>query len=379
MLGFDRSLAATPHPGVRASDGSRSLIGRRFSMEASTLAVELKPWQVSSKLFPGRDAHPNLILRSFVHWAVLAPSSMNTQPWWFRTEDGVLELHADRTRALPVSDPNDRELTIACGAALFNLCIACRHFGFLPIVERFPDAKTPDLLATIRLGVRQDPTGDENRLFVSIPRRRTHGMPFDEKPIEESVLHSLEQCTKAEHAWCHVVADFSTKHQIAELVAESDRVQFQDRRYRRELALWSHPNRSHSKDGMPGHERGIGDLASILDPFILRFLNTGASEARKDHRLAKLAPALAVIGTAGDSPFDWLHAGEALEHALLVATSAGYSASFLNQPMHLDAMRPKLAKLLDERGHPQMLIRLGHGKEVKPTPRRCVEEVMRVT
>jgi nitroreductase len=329
-------------------------------------------------MFPGHDAHPNLILRSFVHWALLAPSTMNTQPWQFRTEDGVLELHADRTRALAVVDPCDRELTMACGAAFYNLVLACRHFGYEAVVERFPDPHRADLLATLRLGPRRDPTGEENRLYASITRRRTNGFPFDERPVEESVLHSLARCTQAEHAWCHLVPDFTTKHRLAELVAEADRVQFHDKRYRRELAAWIHPNRSQLRDGLPGFERGTGALRSLLEPFIIRHFDVGASEARRDRALAELAPALAVIGTSDDRPINWFRAGEALEHALLVATSAGLSASFLNQPLRCDELRPKVARLLHEKGFPQAIVRLGHGPEVPPTPRRTVEEVMRV-
>jgi hypothetical protein len=342
-------------------------------------AVELKPWSVSSKSFSGHDVHPNLILRSFVQWGILAPSGLNTQPWLFRTEEGTLELHADRTRALPVVDPHDRELTIACGAAFFNITLACRKFGYEPIVSRLPDANRPDLLATLRLGPRREPTGDENRLFASIPRRRTNGYPFEEKPIEESIIHCLERCTLGEHCWCHVVPDFTTKHRLAELIAEADRVQFHDKRFRRELAAWIHPNRSHLRDGLPGHERGNGDLRSLLDPFLIKHFDVGSAEARKDHALAELAPALAVIGTAGDGVLDWFHAGEALQHALLLATSAGLSASFLNQPLHVESLRPRVASILDERGHPQMIVRFGHGRDLGPTPRRGVDEVMRVT
>ena len=60
-------------------------------------------------------------LQTLVQAATLAPSSHNTQPWLFRLEGQVIELLADRTRALPVNDPDDRELTISCGCALFNL------------------------------------------------------------------------------------------------------------------------------------------------------------------------------------------------------------------------------------------------------------------
>jgi hypothetical protein len=41
------------------------------------------------------------------------------------TGDGV-ELFADRTRALSVVDPDDRELTMSCGAALSQLRLAIR-------------------------------------------------------------------------------------------------------------------------------------------------------------------------------------------------------------------------------------------------------------
>ncbi|WP_205208599.1 hypothetical protein [Arenimonas caeni] len=61
--------------------------------------------------------------------AVLAPSSHNTQPWLFRPGEGHVELLADRTRALPVNDPDDRELVISCGAALLTLRAAAAGAG----------------------------------------------------------------------------------------------------------------------------------------------------------------------------------------------------------------------------------------------------------
>lgn len=43
--------------------------------------------------------------------AVLAPSSHNTQPSLFHVSHSTIDLFADRDRALPVNDPNDRDLT----------------------------------------------------------------------------------------------------------------------------------------------------------------------------------------------------------------------------------------------------------------------------
>jgi len=54
--------------------------------------------------------------RALLDAAILAPSSHNTQPWRFAVRERTIDLYADRTRALPVNDPDDRELTISrCG------------------------------------------------------------------------------------------------------------------------------------------------------------------------------------------------------------------------------------------------------------------------
>ena len=45
-----------------------------------------------------------------IEQATRAPSSHNTQPWLFRVSAEAVEVHADRSRALPVNDPHDREL-----------------------------------------------------------------------------------------------------------------------------------------------------------------------------------------------------------------------------------------------------------------------------
>jgi hypothetical protein len=41
--------------------------------------------------------------------------------------DTAIDVLADRTRALPVNDPEDRELTISCGCAVFNFTSGCRR------------------------------------------------------------------------------------------------------------------------------------------------------------------------------------------------------------------------------------------------------------
>jgi hypothetical protein len=127
---------------------------------------------------------------------------------------------------------------------------------------------------------------------------------------------------------------------------------------------------------MPGAAFGLGDLASVPFPWIIRRFDWGNGQAAKDEQLALGSPALLVLGTANDTPAAWLRAGEALALVLLDATSVGLSASFLNQPIEVEHLRAELTRVLSVEGWPQLLLRVGYGRQVPSTPRRPVEEVL---
>jgi hypothetical protein len=74
--------------------------------------------------------------------AALAPSTHNTQPWRFRVAEGAFEVWADPSRRLPVVDPDDRQLRLACGAAVFNLRLAVSGAGRMPTPRCCPTRST---------------------------------------------------------------------------------------------------------------------------------------------------------------------------------------------------------------------------------------------
>lgn len=168
--------------------------------------------------------------RSLIQRAVPAPSSHNTQPWLFRISPLTIDLYADRTRALPVNDPEDREL--AAGAA-----------------------------------------------------------------------------------------------------------------------AWMHPRRR--GDGLT-----VPALAAPVAQLVVRTFNMGGGVGAKDKDLAEASPLLAVLGTERDEVRDWLRAGQALQRVLLTACKHGLQASYLNQPVQVASLRPKLQNIVGS-GFPQILLRMG--------------------
>ena len=368
-------------------------------MVMSLSEPEFQAWNISESQFP-KGGPKTEQLKFLLNYAILAPSSHNTQPWLFKiVDDNIIELYADRTRGLPLVDPVDRALTISCGAALSHLLIAIRHFGYAHKLELFPDSNNKDLIS--RIIIADDNTRksniEESALFEAITKRRTNRLKFEDRELEESLISRLRSVLvndkeketavregkKEEEGektvWFHIARELDEKNSMADLIAEGDRIQLSDKRFRRELASWIHPNRSHSKDGMPGYAFGYNDIMSYMGPFVLRTFDIGKGQAAKDRQLAAGSPTLAILGTRSDERMDWLKTGMALSRILLAAQSENVWSSFLNQPIEVPELRPKVQELVkvEGKGFPQIMLRMGYGKEIKPIPRRSVEDVLR--
>ncbi len=331
--------------------------------------------QPSDASFPSRG-DPAERLRHLLTWAVLAPSRHNTQPWIFEIEGDEVRLYADGSRVLQASDPDGRELLIACGAALTNLTLAAAHFGQATSAEVLPGHRRDGLVARVRLEERRASTPEVEELFQAIPQRRTNRLPLDGREPPEGLVTQLVREARREGAWLRPVEDHQ-RWLVADLVSEGDRIQWSNPRWRAELSAWTRLNGSGRRDGMPAAAHGLSDLAALLQPLSLRLRNPARVEAERDRRRARTTRALLLLSTSRDGKEEWVAAGEALQRILLRATAAGLTASYLNQAIEVPELRGRLRDAVGEAGIPQVMIRLGYGLEVPPVPRRRAEEVLR--
>ena len=87
-----------------------------------------------------------------------------------------------------------------------------------------------------------------------------------------------------------------------------------------------------------------------------------------------------VLCTTEDAPEAWLRTGEVLCRLWARAMDAGLSLVPLSQPIEVDRTRTELAELLAQRGHPQLVVRIGWQEisrsPLPPTPRRPLSEVL---
>lgn len=341
-------------------------------MAASNLAA----WDIRASDFPVREPIGDQA-RFAVRYAILAPSSHNTQPWQFITAGDQLLICADRTRSLAHIDPYDRELIISCGAALFNLRVVFAHFGVPIEIDTFPRAVEPDVLTQIAFpgsGLAVPHIGD---LLEAIPRRATNRGPFASEPVPDALIARMRSAAAAEGVDLGVAHALKERQRIAARIAEADRRQFDDPRFRRELASWIHPSRR--ADGMPAFSQGLGPLGDAATPIaamVLRTFDIGSGVAAAHEQLALGSPLLVSLSTPIDDAEAWLATGQALQHLLLLATAAGYAASYLNQPVEVPELRAELGREVGAAGHPQLLLRIGRGTPVPHAPRRPLNDVL---
>lgn len=321
------------------------------------------PWTTREEDFwdlEGAEARSRFV----VNYAVLAPSAKNTQPWLFAATDREIDVYADRRRGLAVSDPQDRQLTLSCGSALFFLTIAMRRFGRTPIVHTFPDLANPDHLANVRWGrsVKVDP--ETQRLFEAMTHPNVQVPALARKAPDERLVSGILDDLNSPGVSVTRVLDSKERAQVGELTLEADRIQAADGRFIRERENWSHPDRRLSRDGWP-------QLAQS------RPQKGKPGVSARTGTLSTAGPALVVLGSHGDSRASWLESGRLLGRLALRANAHGLSVQFLNAPLEIPSCRQQIDRILSNGWKAQALLRVGYPKAARRPLRRPVSEVLR--
>ncbi|MFC5751402.1 Acg family FMN-binding oxidoreductase [Actinomadura rugatobispora] len=320
----------------------------------------------------GREAAEETarIVRKAVEAAVWAPSVHNTQPWTFGVRGSRVSVRADDDRRLGAADPRGREMLISCGAALCTLRIAIRALGREAETDVLPDPDRPHLLADVRLGTRTPGDEQDLRLYAAVHRRRAHRGAFRGAGAPPSLLPALKREVEQEGAQLIQAVETHTQEALAGLTRVAEHVQRLDPAHAGEAARWAPVPGSGRRDGV--HESAYPAGSPRTEPdFPGRDFARGhgwgaqdiADEVQEVHETGGTRPGTGVIlliTTPGDTPRDWIRAGQALQRMLLRAASdEGLAAAFHTQALEIPELRDFIRARFCNGRYPQMLLRLG--------------------
>jgi len=348
-----------------------------WSRRARAVAVALQPWTLPAEAPAGGLD----LARALVGAAVLAPSDWNTQPWRFEVDPGSIRLFADVQRALPTSDPDRRGLMVSLGAALENLVVATRAYGFQPTVRYRPNEGARGVVAEMTwldVGPRRD-----RELFGALTERRTNRRNYDGHGLLPQVRAQLS-AQVADGPRLHWLDGRDALRGLADLVYDAVHAQVSNRRIQAEQHGWLRTSLQEAErrgDGVPVDALGLSGPANWFaghyydpDSWFLRF--GAGSLAKRAREGMRSAGAAALLTTTARDESAWLLGGQAYERLALKATHLGLAHQPVNAPLELERFRGPLLRRFGVTGEePLMLVRCGHDSRVPHTPRRAVSVV----
>ncbi|MEU5736639.1 nitroreductase [Streptomyces tendae] len=312
--------------------------------------------------------------------ATAAPSMHNAQPWRFRflAAERLVLLRADPDRAMPRSDPGNRALHIGCGAALFNLRVAAVHASLVPRTRLLPDPRDPLLLASVQLADLSEAPQEKDlwRLHPAIRQRRTSRHPFSERDVPEDVRATLQAAAAREGAALLFPGPWHVET-LLELVRDAESRDLLRAEGNEDLVRWTRLGSEvdTAVDGVPAYAFGPRRRDGKAP---VRDFSGRRQVPDRESATFERTPHLALLGTRGDGPRDWLMAGQALERVLLESTLAGLSTSLTSHPLEDRELRLLARDPGSGVGHVQMVLRLGYGPKGPATPRRPVPDVLSI-
>ncbi len=317
------------------------------------------------------------LFKEIIHYATLAPSGHNTQPWQFAIKENSILIFPDYSRRLPVVDPDDHALFISLGCALENLLIAANHMGFSTRVECFlRDGEAEH----IRVTLNEEKVESDPELFNAIQNRQSTRSQYDGREIPAEDLEKLRQASRQDKVSFILFTEDKDIEPIIEFVKEGNRLQFRNKSFVSELISWIRFSKKHALatcDGLNSASMGLPFIPRWLGKFILNTFATPDGEAKKCEKLIHGSSGLALFIAQTNDKEAWINVGRSFERVVLTATALNIKHAHVNMPCEEVEVRKKLQYYLRLKNEqPLLLSRIGYAKSMPESYRRPVEAVL---
>lgn len=327
-------------------------------------------WNIDVNAFP-RGGTLTDQLRFLIGFAVLAPSSHNSQPWKFKVAGDHIQLCSDLTRALPKSDTNHRQLYISLGCALENLLTAADYYGFSPSVQLLPDGEEGSVAARLEFSNarREADQSHEHLVFAILKRYVNRGKYRDQMP--DGKFLDWMRSLGSEEMRIDIINEPAARAQIADITLRAGIAAMDDPGFREEISQYVVSNISGKHTGIPGFTLGLPTPVSLIAPFLLKHFNMNRVNQKQDEALLEhFTPAFVVMSASKDDRETWIKTGQLFERIMLEAVKYGLSISPMAAAIQIGNFYKELQKVLGRQERPQVFNRLGYcDDQVRHSPR----------
>ena len=316
-----------------------------------------------------------------LHYASLAGSSHNSQPWKAElvSDDSIL-VFADNARLLDVVDPGGVEQYISVGAFIENLDIAANALGYKTNMQLIENAINSSLPAvSIKFTKTMLPQHPE--YLKDLELRTTLRIPFSTKQL--TARHVAELLSLAPEEIAFVPSNSTEGRFIAEKELEAYTIQAFQKDAQDELASWmrfSNKDVNTKRDGLTPAGMGIKGIGGFVVRNFMKpedskkesFIKTGIEKTKKQ---VENCGGWLIISTANDGIADWLNAGRIYERLNIQCRHLSLGFHPMNQIIEVPEISRQFSEKMDTTRRIVFIARIGYVDEY-PAPvskRRPVE------
>lgn len=328
--------------------------------------------QVNASDFPDKDNLENQI--GFVlNYAILAPSTHNSQPWLFKINAPECQIYYDPKLILPEADPKTRDLYISIGCAIENLILAARYFNIFDSISYGP-FENKEQLATIRFKKYTSVRNDEYKIILGTITKRINARGlFSSESVSTNIINSISSTIQnylIDDIKVHWVADKDKIHKLAKLTADGLKSAYRRPAFRKEMSRWMHPSLTRSKGGLPGYALRMPFLFSFVLPTLVKWFNLGRLLSILNYKSLSSAPLVVVITADRDDPNTWLNVGRLAERLMLEFNNFNWQTSIFVAAIEMGSFHNEVQKIISTNQMPQFLFVVGKvDSRHKATPR----------
>ncbi len=319
--------------------------------------------------------------KELIGYAVKAPSGHNSQPWQFKIKDNTIEICPDFSCALPVVDPDYRELFISLGCATQNMIIAAAHFGYQCHWEI---KQNPQGSRSIVTTFNESPAVAKEKLFAFIDKRQTNRSVYNGKSVDNKIIAGLQTLTDDKRIGIYAFQKGETHFQtLKAAILEGNTIQMNDAEFKKELLAWIRFNQrevNKLQNGLTYKVMGAPPMPKFIGKAIVKSFLTPTKQNKTDTKKIDSSSHFVLLTTKNNSVQEWIALGMTLQKILLRLTESGIACAYLNPPCELKALAEQLQKQLPINGeYPSILLRIGYAETVPYSPRKAIEKIIEST
>ena len=346
--------------------------------------IARQPWSLAGSHY----SEPRMRALSY---AILAPSPHNRQSWTARLEgEDEIVVGFDTERALPQTDPFDRQLTIGMGCFLELLEMAANADGYRLETGLFPqgsDAEKLDGRPVARIRFVRDDTARPDPLFAHVLNRRTNRLAHDlDRPVPQAALDRI--IAAAGTVAGGGTADTQDVARLRQITHDAMAVETDTPAPHKESVELFRIGKREINANPDGISLGgpMMETLALLGMMSREASIDPTSQTFRQARQMILAPLLTSMGfvwlvTGDNSREDQIDAGRDWLRMQLACTSEGLafqptSQALQEYPEMEEIYEAVHAELAPDGGTVQMLSRIGYANDVPPAARWPLEARM---